>query len=1083
MKNSKENILNLRGWIISIILIFSYLCANGQFYNGSQISFGKNRVQYQKFNWTYYRTDNYDVYFYPTGKMLGQYTAWKAQQYIDEIEKYLNYTATKKLQFIVYNTQSDFRESNFAYENDDFYNQGGITNIYGTKIYLYFDGNHTHFDQMLKSGIMNVYAHFVVEGEDLRANISADYLSTIPAWFYNGLSSFYGIGWNTDVEEHVKNGILTEKYSDFDELSVVDCRYAAHSFWKYIADQYGESTIPAILYATRLYRNFDRALMHVIGTSYQAALVAWYRHYFVIYKKDTKREQVSTDGELNKSKKKCQYSQLRLSPDGESYCFATNEAGRISVWLKSPDMKKPQRIFRRSHKTEDNPDLTFPLIAWHPNNETVGFTMEEKGRCYYYPYDVTTKKLGEKQLVDVEKITDFSLSADGKLMLLSAFKNGQSDIFIYSFLAKSFINITNDFYDDYAPRFINNQKQIVFSSNRPVDSLKNKELFYETLPQPHYDLFLYQYSTKNPQLLRITNTPYADETDVRPINDREIIFLSDENGITNRYLARFDSTISKIDTAIHYSYTASTNSLTDYAFGPSEQDYNAPSKRVAEIIRKDGKQNLYISPISIEKRENAPSLSSFQKKNREIAQQRDSIAKIQQEKPVRKHGFYQVRQSDVIKQTKMAKTDENSSANETNLSPSKDENLAFLQQVPRNYYVQYNINKFGAQADFGFLNQSYQQFTGGNSPIYLNTGLNGLILVQLVDLFENHRITGGFRISLDLNSNEFMMSYEDLSRRVDHQFVLYRQSIKSSIEDYLYKQRNLSAFYITKYPIDKYNSFRLTLTGRIECYAMGGLNDYSLQKKDEVHGWGAVKLEYIFASHKQLYTNLWKGSKIKLFAEYQHRIDRDNKYLFVMGFDIRKSVKVYKNMTWATRFAGSTNFGSNRLVYYMGGIDHWVGAKFNSDIWVDITKDYAYQTLATNMRGFEQNIRNGTSFLLISTELRIPFVQLIAKKRVTSGILNSLQLILFGDFGTAWTGLTPYSKDNCLYTRYIYWGSDQSNTINIKRQTEPFVGGFGLGLRMSILSYFLRLDYAWGVEDYQIYSKKGMFTLSIGTDF
>lgn len=188
-------------------------------------------------------------------------------------------------------------------------------------------------------------------------------------------------------------------------------------------------------------------------------------------------------------------------------------------------------------------------------------------------------------------------------------------------------------------------------------------------------------------------------------------------------------------------------------------------------------------------------------------------------------------------------------------------------------------------------------------------------------------------------------------------------------------------------------------------------------------------------------------------------------------------------MTWATRLSGSTNVGSNRLVYYMGGVDNWMFAKFNSDIWVDITKDYAYQTLATNMRGFEQNIRNGTSFILLSTELRIPFVQLIAQKKVGNNFLNSLQLILFGDFGTAWTGLTPYSEDNCLYTRYIYWGPNEVNSIKIKRQVEPFVAGFGAGLRASLFGYFLRLDYAWGVEDYKIYQKKGMLLFSIGLDF
>jgi len=115
--------------VLAACLLLSVGTSNAQFYNGSQLSFSKNRVQYQKQNWQYYRTTQFDVYFYPTGKQLAEYTLEEAPKVIDEIERMFNYTASKKIQFIVYNTQSDFRESNFAYDNDNFYNQGGITNI------------------------------------------------------------------------------------------------------------------------------------------------------------------------------------------------------------------------------------------------------------------------------------------------------------------------------------------------------------------------------------------------------------------------------------------------------------------------------------------------------------------------------------------------------------------------------------------------------------------------------------------------------------------------------------------------------------------------------------------------------------------------------------------------------------------------------------------------------------------------------------------------------------------------------------------------------------------------------------------
>ncbi len=1073
---------------LTILLLLLVLAKplHAQFYNGSQLSFGKNRVQHQKFNWQYFRTTQLDVYYYPTGKSLAEYTLYKAPKIIEEIEKQLNFTSTKKIQFIVYNTQADFRESNFAYDDEDFYNQGGVTNIYGTKVYLYFDGNHEHFDKMIRAGIMNIYAHLLVEGTTTASNMKSSYVGSIPNWYYSGLSSYYGRNWDSDIDAHVKDGILTQRYADFDELSPMEATYAGHSFWKFIVEQYGEKAIANILHVTSSSRSYERGFFLVTGLDYRQLLADWYRYYYILYAKDNQRTMPDGKGMLPHPKATRDYNQLCFSPDGESIAYATNEAGQVKIWLKTPRYKKPKVIFRKYKKTEDNPDLSYPSLGFHPGGDILSFTMEEKGRCYYYPYDISKKKKGKRILVDVEKITDFSFDPDGKFLLFSGFKNGQSDIFLFSFLAKSFQNITNDFYDDYAPVFLN-KKQIVFSSNRPVDSIKIKDLFYQARPRDGYDLFLYHYDRKDPKLLQITNTNHSNEIQAQAVSPNEILFLSDENGIYNRQLARLDSSISKIDTIIHYGYYAQLSHLTDNYYSIFENAYNPVLQQSGSIILYDKVKRIYITPLESPLRQQELKASATLRQIQKERQIKDSLTSLEIEpKPKEevKHGFYQFRKSDLVKKNILAA---DSLSNTDPKQPQKgvqsdilSKGFEYVQPVGKSYFTQYTVNKLVTQADYGFLNTTYQQFSSSTNPIYLNTGINALFMVGIHDLFENHRITGGFRLGLDFQSNEFMLSYENLSRRVDHQIVFYRQAIQSTQWYYVYRQKNNSLFYIIKFPFDKFNSLRFTLTGRVETNILGGTNDLSLSYPNEWHVWAGAKVEYIFDSSKELFTNLWKGSKIKIFAEYQQRVEKETKNLFVIGFDIRKSVRIYKNMTWALRLAASTNFGQARLVYYMGGVDNWIGAKFNSDIWVDVSKDYAYQTLATNMRGFEQNIRNGTSFVVLNTELRIPFIQLIVGHKVRLNFFNSMQLLLFGDIGTAWTGITPYSDNNCLYTRYVINGPI---TARINRQVDPWVGGFGLGLRVNVFGYFLRFDYAWGVEDYKIYKPKGMFSFSIGLDF
>lgn len=1051
-----------------------FLTSHAQFYNGSQLTFGKNRVQHQNFNWQYLRAEQYDVYYYPTGRALAQYVFYKTPEVIAEIEKMLNYTSKKKFQIIVYNTQSDFRESNFAYDYEDFYNQGGVTNIYGTKIYIYFDGNRAHLDKMIRGGIMNIYAHWVVQGATIGSNISYDYLMNVPSWFYSGLASYFGEHWSSDVETHVKNGILTGSYKHLEELSPVEATYAGHSFWKYLADVYGEDIIPKVLYNTRSGKNIENGMTRATMTPFKTLSEQWYKYFVVMFHQDMSKTMPSGDEILRKPNPKRDYARFCFSPDGERYAYVTNEAGQVRVWLKTADREKPKCILKKYAKTEDNPDLTFPLIAWHPSGEILGLTLESKGDCLFMPYDLEKRKWGKKMLVNVEKISSWCYSPDGQMMLFSGFKDGQSDLFLYSFLARSFQNLTNDFYDDYNPVFMNPQ-QIVFASNRPVDSILLKDNFIDASKQRTYNLFLYNYKSKDTALLRITDSPYANEYDIQVADNQRILFLSDESGVVNRYEAVLDSSISRIDTAVHYMYYATINPLTDRAYNIVEQAYNPITNTVADISLKDKYKHIWFTelhplhhPIIEPSKFHKHLLQEIQMKEDQQAA-KDSVAQAVRQQP---HGF-------VLSSEAVPIRDESNFDSDTTYSSAKS-SKEFPIPVGLPYRVQYSIDQLITQIDFSFLNTSYQQFEGGSWPIYLNPGFNALFMLGINDLFEDYRITGGFRIGWNLNSYEFMFSYENLARRIDRQITLYRQAISSEVNGIVYRQNSNSLFYILKLPFNKTNAIRLTLKGRYETNIIAALNDQTLQAGDARHLWAGAKLEYILDSSKELYTNLWRGTKLKIFAEYEQRLEKETQSLFVVGFDARHSFKLYRNMVLALRLAGSTNTGSARLVYYMGGVDNWIGAKFNSDISVDQTQNYAYQTLATNMRGFQQNIRNGNSFVVFNGELRIPVVQLIAGRKVGWNFLNSLQINLFGDVGTAWTGLTPYSADNCLYTRYIDQGPIHAE---VKRQVDPFVGGIGIGARVSIFGYFLRFDYAWGIEDWSIANKKGMFMFSLGTDF
>ena len=79
----------------------------------------------------------------------------------------------------------------------------------------------------------------------------------------------------------------------------------------------------------------------------------------------------------------------------------------------------------------------------------------------------------------------------------------------------------------------------------------------------------------------------------------------------------------------------------------------------------------------------------------------------------------------------------------------------------------------------------------------------------------------------------------------------------------------------------------------------------------------------------------------------------------------------------------------------------------------------------------------------------------------------------------AWTGWNPYDPNNSLYTSHYH---DGNLDISVTEMKEPIVGGVGLGLRTSVLGYFVRGDMAWGIEDGH-FNRKPRFYLSFNLDF
>ncbi|MCB0570318.1 MAG: hypothetical protein KDC66_11165 [Phaeodactylibacter sp.] len=408
------------------------------------------------------------------------------------------------------------------------------------------------------------------------------------------------------------------------------------------------------------------------------------------------------------------------------------------------------------------------------------------------------------------------------------------------------------------------------------------------------------------------------------------------------------------------------------------------------------------------------------------------------------------------------------------------------------YRLQFRTDYVTTQLDNSLL------FDGLNSYASNPDGFNypppGILLKgNLKDLFEDYEFEGGVRIPTTFNGSEYFLIYKDKKKRLDKQYAIYRRNQRFSGESQTFVPNRREVNVVlgqasVRYPLDIFRSLRATGTLRRDRITQLSTDLPSLETPTTSEERLGLRLEYVFDNTLDVALNIKNGTRYKVFTEMVKRFDLEldngaslnfNKgFMTIVGFDARHYQRVLKHSVLAARLAGATSFGSEKILYYLGGVDNWLFTSFNNEIPIPQNDEFAYQTIASNMRGFDLNIRNGNTYLLLNTELRMPVFKYLSK-RIRSPFFRNFQLVGFFDLGSAWEGLDPFSKDNPLNTSIIPNGPLVSVKVNYFR--DPVVAGYGFGARALLFGYMLRIDYGWGIETRQVQDPK--LYVSLGMDF
>lgn len=1070
------------GYVLLIAGVLTTLDVSGQFYYGLHQTFGKNRVEYIDFDWSFYRYERFDVYNYEDGQYIAQQVARMVSRQIPIIENSLDVPLDERIQVMVFNSLTDLKQSNLNAAGEDAYNTGGVTHFSGTRMFVYFDGDYTHLENQVREGLAGLALSNLMYGGFTRSLRNSTLLN-LPEWFTEGLLAYMAYPYNAEVENYIVDGMAHGQYDHLYALTGESARAAGHSLWHYIAQTYGHNLIKNVVYTTVIERSIDKGLEYNLGVNSEALLANWTEFYKQRYS-DHWNDDLAEDSELRRSRRDERFSRPVISPDGRYVAYVSNRLGKYKVNLLDIADNDRDIVLRGGHLIAQNADYSYPLIAWHPNGKILAVILEDRGFSWLNFYNVETGELESRELFGFQKIRSFSYSRDGKKFLFSAVQRGRSNIYLYTILSRTIVPLTNDGFSDLEPVFINNDRFVVFKSNRDNDTLQpGREVF---IHPKDFDLFIYRFDRGDDQVLWRLNTPEdIDEYGVRALDKSHFSYQASVQGPPSEYIVRLDSSIAFVDTITHYDYSIQLAEVENPYYGAIGYDIDVENERMVRVYMRDGRYRLNASGFSWPQR--------FRSTYRNTSDDDSSLPDRGDPSVIRAEAEVDIHNYQFEPEALQLVAPRSNPQLQTTRLPDNDSLFGedFPVPVNRNYFLTFQRDEFTVQVDNVFDYPQYQPFTGTPGGGLINTGFNAMFKVGVIDILNDYRVIGGFRtdfqpipgVSLSPNS-EFFLGFVNNKHRLNEEITLYRRSQVAYLPEVFLNARYITyeGHYKRTYPFNEVASLRLSggYRNQRQIILLDNVGSVNPPETDplQVTDYAILKAEFVFDDTRKKGVNLYHGTRYKVFSEFYENLSKGNTGLFTAGVDFRHYMPVHREIIWANRFAYGTSFGREKLLHYLGGVDNEFSPGFTNNTPFATNENYVFQTVVTNMRGFRQNIRNGNSFAVINSELRVPIVKYLFNTPIQNDFLANFQVIGFGDLGTAWNGLHPYSEENALNTRTV---TRNGYTVVIDTQREPIVGGFGFGVRSRLLGYFCRVDWAWGVEDGNLLDR--VVYISISTDF